>query len=241
MVKRRWWWAGWLNNTTTQYGHLTENMSGGGTRAAVAIANTDYYSSGTRIRYNSSTPINSYTGPLLQGQNAGRGAANNAGGYTLEMVFGFRLQNSDSQFLAGMYRSDSAVSGEPSALLNVVGLALDSGDTNFQIMHNDGAGTCTKVDLGSTFARPAGAALLRDVYYLNLFCEPAGSYIDYYLLRMDDTTKFAAGRLLSNLPVNNSNSTSVDFPCAHFHGSTGPTTATAVSIELYRVACETTL
>lgn len=50
-------------------------------------------------------------------------------------------------------RNSSAVIGnaEPSALVNCIGLGDDTTDTNMQIMHNDATGTCTKVDLGSSF------------------------------------------------------------------------------------------
>lgn len=47
----------------------------------------------------------------------------------------------------------ASVAGDPSALLNSLGFGFDEADTNWQIMHNDGAGTATKVDLGASFAR----------------------------------------------------------------------------------------
>ncbi len=42
----------------------------------------------------------------------------------------------------------------PSTLTNIVGLGWDSGDTNLSIIHNDAAGTATKVSLGVNFPRP---------------------------------------------------------------------------------------
>ncbi len=42
----------------------------------------------------------------------------------------------------------------PSTLTNIVGLGWDSGDTNLSIIHNDAAGTATKIPLGANFPRP---------------------------------------------------------------------------------------
>ncbi len=42
----------------------------------------------------------------------------------------------------------------PSTLTNIVGLGWDSGDANLSVIHNDAAGTATKVPLGPIFPRP---------------------------------------------------------------------------------------
>jgi hypothetical protein len=42
----------------------------------------------------------------------------------------------------------------PSSLVNIVGLGWDSGDVNLSIIHNDGAGTASKIPLGVDFPRP---------------------------------------------------------------------------------------
>ena len=43
---------------------------------------------------------------------------------------------------------------EPSTVINCVFMGWDAADANIQIMHNDGVGTCTKINLGASFPVP---------------------------------------------------------------------------------------
>ena len=53
---------------------------------------------------------------------------------------------------SGMKATTSSIGNvDPSTLTQIIGIGNDSGDTNMQIMHNDTAGTATKLDLGSSF------------------------------------------------------------------------------------------
>lgn len=61
---------------------------------------------------------------------------------------------------------------DPSTLANIIGLGWDSADTNVQLMHNDGSGVATKVDLGASFPVPTTDRSV--MYELILDC-PAGA------------------------------------------------------------------
>lgn len=70
----------------------------------------------------------------------------------------------------------------PSTKTNIFGVGADSGDTDLQIIHNDGSGTATKIAL-TGFAQ----ADLSAVYSAELWCAPGEAGLHYRV------TKFAAG------------------------------------------------
>lgn len=84
---------------------------------------------------------------------------------------------------------------QPSALANeLVGIALDSGDANLQLIHNDGVGVCTKIDLGAAFARAANM-----VVQLDLDFRTPGE-IDYTVTRLDAAGS-VSGTLTTDIPA----------------------------------------
>ena len=84
----------------------------------------------------------------------------------------------------------------PSTLIHVVGIASNSGDANFSIIHNDGAGAATVVPLGALF--PANTRNT-DLYSLKLYSPPGANYVEYRVDR-ENTDDFVTGRLTTNLP-----------------------------------------
>lgn len=85
----------------------------------------------------------------------------------------------------------------PSGLTNFVALGYDSGDSQVQIMHNDGSGTATKIALGSSFPKPTSADSAW--YFLELRCEKEGSSIDYRVLNPISGAE-ASGSISSDMP-----------------------------------------
>jgi len=71
---------------------------------------------------------------------------------------------------------------DPSTLVNIIGVGCDAGETTLSMMHNDGAGTATKVALGANF--PANTQSV-DVYELVLYCDPNGSVVGYRVTRLN--------------------------------------------------------
>jgi hypothetical protein len=101
---------------------------------------------------------------------------------------------------AGLQASTAALGAvtTPSSLLNMVGIGYDSGDTNLQVMVNDGAGTATKVDLGASFPVRTTSHFLE----LVLFCAPNGGQITYRVTRLEAPANQVSGTLATDLPVN---------------------------------------
>lgn len=54
---------------------------------------------------------------------------------------------------------------DPSTLLNCVGIGKDASDTNLHVIHNDGTGVATKIDLGDNFDVTLGFMALRVEIY----------------------------------------------------------------------------
>jgi DnaJ-class molecular chaperone len=88
------------------------------------------------------------------------------------------------------------------SMLNVIGVGSDASDTNLQVFHNDGSGTCTKIDLGSNFPanRTSGAALTT-TYSIELFNANAGSTVIYKVTN-NETGSVAEGTISTDLPAN---------------------------------------
>lgn len=109
----------------------------------------------------------------------------------------------------------------PSSLLNMIGMGTDNGDATFSIMHNDGAGTATKIALGANFP---DHALSDDVYELALFCAPNAATVSYQVTRLN-TGDTASGDITTDLPA----STTLMFPQ---FGRNNSTTALAVGLDV---------
>lgn len=87
---------------------------------------------------------------------------------------------------------------QPSAALNVAGMGWDAADTNIQVMHNDGSGTCTKIDLGASF--PVPTTDRTKVYELSMWCLPNGSDIKYVVTDLA-TDATASGTISTDMPA----------------------------------------
>lgn len=88
----------------------------------------------------------------------------------------------------------SQLAGDPSALTNMIGMGIDTGDAatgNWFLMHNDGSGTATKVDLGTGAARNT-----TDGYELIIYV--ANGSNDYYVY----IKNIATGAVVYNSMVN---------------------------------------
>lgn len=87
---------------------------------------------------------------------------------------------------------------EPSTAVNTVHMGWDAADTNVQIMHNDGAGTCTKVDLGAAFAVPTTD---RSVLYEMALYSPGGTTqsVEWLVTNLISGAT-ASGTITTNLP-----------------------------------------
>lgn len=130
-----------------------------------------------------------------------RSSAGGAGGFYLRI----RWRPATGQTITthrafvGLRGSNTAPTDvNPSTLTNIVGMGWDAADANVQIMHNDGTGTATKIDLGSNFPRPN--ADRSNLYDLELYAAPGSSTIEYRVVNVL-TGAEASGTLSTDLPV----------------------------------------
>lgn len=165
-----------------------------------------------------------------------RGNAPKVGGFNIL----FKCGVSDAAAVAqgrnawGLFDQDGTTTGtlqnrNPSSEINCCFVGSDSGDANLQIMHNDGTGTCTKIDLGVDF--PANT-LSTDMYQVQIFAEPNGSYIEVTVTNLLTGIVSPTHSLTTNLPD----------PAAimplQFWRNNG-TTAAAVSLDVATVYVQT--
>jgi hypothetical protein len=88
---------------------------------------------------------------------------------------------------------------EPSTLLNGVFMGWDAADTNIQMMHNDGSGTCTKIDLGASF--PVPSTDRSSLYELEMSAAPGTTQQVDYTVRDTLTGAVASGTISTNIPA----------------------------------------
>lgn len=103
-----------------------------------------------------------------------QGNAAGLGGYCCDFRFGIAVNTTGHQCFVGLGAA-AALAGDPSALVSMIGMGYDAADLstgNWQLMHNDSAGTATRVDLGSGAVRNTS-----DVYKLTLYAPSDGSAI----------------------------------------------------------------
>ncbi|GHC48070.1 DUF2793 domain-containing protein [Neogemmobacter tilapiae] len=97
------------------------------------------------------------------------------GGFTSILRWGpaTGVATATNRAFAGMGSTSASTDVQPSSLLNIIGMGWDSADANIQMIHNDGSGTATKIDLGSSF--PVPITDRSAVYEIALFSPPGPS------------------------------------------------------------------
>jgi len=87
---------------------------------------------------------------------------------------------------------------EPSTLTDCIFVGADTTDTNLQVMHNDSAGSCTKVDLGASFPANSNGV---DAYEVTFkFTAGASRSIDYTVTNLVSAAT-TSGTITTNLPT----------------------------------------
>lgn len=106
---------------------------------------------------------------------------------------------STTRFFLGLHTQFGGFANtDPSAYTNVIGIGYDSADANLQLIHNDGTGTATKVDLGPSL--PRSSAFNTDVYRLELSCAPGASSVSYVVRRLNNPVT-VSGTITTDLPL----------------------------------------
>lgn len=186
------WFAQPGGTGTTSFGLTTPTITG--TQTARAIAATNFSTQMRRVATVSATTAAAIA--ELRGPSAASflGASAGFGGFYLCVRFlnDTNASTNDRMFV-GMAPVGAATNVDPSTLLNVLGVGFDAADSNFQMMCNDGAGACTKTDLGANFAK----ATLTNAYELRIFVPPNSTVVKWSMERLDTTGTLTEGTYLN--------------------------------------------
>ena len=208
-IKPNYTWRGatFNNNSTTVV--YDGGIVGSATASTLAqsVANTNYVSKNIRLRY--------YSTVVSTGRYTGlRGSALLwfiGGGF----LFQCDVNISDSAFGAGCQNffgmastiADLNIGGasliQLSTLTNVIGVGNDGSDANLQIISNDAAGVCTKVDLGVNFpANRTSGAISTTIYSIMLYNAP--NSLEVLVRVIDKETNIFVDYIVSdNIPGSN--------------------------------------
>jgi len=174
--------------------------TGTGTATIRTVSTTNFFSWVRRIGYISATTNNSSCGWRSSVLQIGLGNIVRTGGFHFVSRFGISdaTLSTGSRLFVGL-TSSTAVLGnnDPSTFTNIIGVGLDAADTTLQIMHNDGAGTATKINLGANFPESTNT----DMYELALYCAPNGTEVFYEVINLTTNTEIK-GSITTNLPLN---------------------------------------
>lgn len=215
-------------NAFTSFAMGTTNNLGGtgsltvtGTATARAMATTNLFTAARRVGYVSAATANSSAAVARNERTWWRGNAAGLGGFFFAARFGISdaAAVADATTFCGLanaFISDTA----PASRTNFVGLAHSSGQTTWRIMHNDGSGVATEIDLGANFPCDTRST---DLYDVRFYCAPNGSSIFYRVERLN-TGDVATGEITTDLPANTS------FLCAYIQRRNGAT-ALAVAFD----------
>ena len=196
--------ARWLaiqgNATTVTAVGLTNTTTG--TATTRSVATTNLLTSMARAAFVSAATAGASAGTRHGAAQffMGNGTAG-IGGY--HYVTRFAVSDAAAVANARMAVGLSATTGafanaDPSTLLNQIIVGCDAGQTTLRIMHNDGAGASTVIDLGANFP---SQTLSTDAYELQLYCAPNGSTVSYRVERLN-TGHVAEGTISTDLPAN---------------------------------------
>lgn len=177
-------------NNSTSVTTVGTGSSDDGTATAILTASTNYFTRQDRVESLSAAST---------GANIGRRSTQNyymsEAGFAY-FRFGIEAFQSNMAMFVGIRPSGSHGNVDPSSFTNIVGIGIDSGQTTFRLLNNDGSGTATAVDLGANFPANTSAT---DFYELMIWWDAGAAVVNYQLVRLN-TGDIAAGQLSSNLP-----------------------------------------
>lgn len=150
-----------------------------------------------KTEYRQTTPTTSNVAQIRSQRTLCRGTE----GYIYTMTWApvAGLSNASDRSFAGLKVASGDVTDvNPNTLTTVIGMGYnDATDSNFKIYHNDGSGTATEVDLGSSFPIPTTNET--DFYTLILYVPNPGTTIYYKVIDEKDGTS-VTGSVNSNIP-----------------------------------------
>lgn len=191
--------AMWLPQTGTTLGLWGMGATTVGTVGHPALANTNFLTSMRRVSFLSANPGGSMTGARGVETMAWRGNAAGLGGFFFACRFALTTQGTNCRAFIGLNGSTSALTNaDPSTLAtDLCGIGLDSASTNWTMMCNDNAGSCTTTDLGASFVKSTTT-----VFEVRMYCAPNGSDIFWETVIPATGTASSGTFLNTNIPRN---------------------------------------
>jgi hypothetical protein len=184
----------WPSSGTGVVGRGINWTSEGGTISTPTLATTDRRQAMRRITGTTGTTTATASGVRAGAALVWRGNATDLGGFFFFARFAIGLGGGlGHQAFVGLTALTTALAGEPSAIVNMIGVGFDSGDavaSGWQLMTNDASGTATKT------AYAAAARNLTTVLDLTLWCAP---FSDRITVRLYDQTAQAV--VIDNVAV----------------------------------------
>lgn len=171
-----------------------------GTVSHPALASGSLRASTRRAIITSAATANSASELRQAATRCWRGDAPGQGGFFCSMRFGASSSVAGQRLFCGLMSVTTAIATtqDPAALTNVVGVGNAAADANLQVLTNDGAGVCTKVDLGASFPVPTG--INNALYELVLFAPPNAATVGWRVTRLD-TGAVVSGTISADLPA----------------------------------------
>lgn len=218
----------WFPTTGAAVGSIGVGLANTGTLTTPALATTNLFTQTRRTRFATTATAGASAGTRATDAHLWRGNAAGLGGFFFLARFGTSTTVAQQRSFVGVYGSAAVIGNvNPSTLLNIVGMGYDSTQTSWRIMYNDGTGTASSIDLGTTNF-PVNTT---NLYSLYLFCAPNSTSINY--MAVNETTNVASsGTLSTDLPANTT------FLIEQAWTNNG-TTASAAQLDLVRMYSET--
>lgn len=197
---------------------------------AQTIASANKWLATAKKRYTSSATAGTTTGVRTAYGQWFIGNAAGFGGFFFRGKVGANTNLAGGQKFFGLCASTAALGGEPSALVNCLGMGWDAADANtgnWFFIRNDGTGTATKVDLGTNAAR----SNTTHGYELIMFCAPNSQEVFVRIVNIHTGVVVLNTSYTTDIPAVN---TALAFKCEARNGAV----AAADSIEHSQVYIE---
>lgn len=194
-----------------------------GTVSHPTLAATNRLTAMRRAQFASGAGAGSSAGTRGPATLVWRGNGAGLGGFGFMCRFATSTALAQQRAFVGLSGTIGALANaNPSTFLNMIGVAYDSTQTTLRIMHNDGAGGATTVDLGASF--PVDAISVYDVF---IWADSNSSTVNWRVINVG-TGAVASGSISSDLP---STTTFLTFQLWVNNG----TTASAAQIAMNRL------
>lgn len=218
----------WSPGSGTALGSFGGTPTTAATLSHPTPATTTLAESLHRTRFATSTTAGNASGARDALNTVWRGDAAGRGGFFYHCRFASgSISLSGGQKIIGMSSSTAALSVEPSALTDVLGMLKDTTDTNWQFARRTGTGTVQKVNLGVAVAN-------NQTFDLLMYAPPNGSGVG---VRIVQYTAFNAYTVLLDTTYTDNLPAAGTLIGRHFQVRNG-STAAADNLELVRCYLE---